>query len=158
MSGRNLSPVPADPAEVALPRWWRPVFLPCAGAVLVPVFLLAPHHLTSVPGRVVAAALVGLQMLAVWSMERRPVAAMAAALVAGAGLAVLYPSVGPGIALIFLWSRSSWGSWRHCWHGAGERWAGPVGHAGGRRRAGPSWRSVPGSPVSCTTSWRTRSP
>jgi signal transduction histidine kinase len=92
----------AAPDQNALPRWYRPVFLACAAAVVVPVSLLVPQHMSSVSGRVVGAVLVGLQVLAVWWTGRRPVAAMAVVLGAGVGLEVLYPSVGPGVALIVL--------------------------------------------------------
>jgi signal transduction histidine kinase len=102
VSGSNLTQLPAGSRQTVLPGWWRPVFLTCAAAVIVPVALLVPQHLPVMSARLVGAALVGLQMLAVWWTGRRPFVGVTVALAAGTGLQVLHPSVGPGIALIVL--------------------------------------------------------
>lgn len=81
------------------------------------VFLLPPQGSVGVWGRGPAMLLVSVQAAAMWWMAERPGPAVAAALVAGAGIHLLYPAVGPGVALVtvctFAWLRparvSLWG-------------------------------------------------
>jgi signal transduction histidine kinase len=91
-----------DQFEARLPQRWRALLVVCSLAAMSPVFLLVPERLSAPAGRAVAAVLVVAQAGALWWTRIRPGLVTAVALGVGSGIQLLYPSVGPGVALIVL--------------------------------------------------------
>ncbi|GAA3455586.1 sensor histidine kinase [Dactylosporangium matsuzakiense] len=83
------------------PRWRR---LLVAGSVVVsaPLFVLEPALLGVAGARIVAVLLLAVQAAALWSLDVRPRAATAVVLLVSAGLQVLFPAFGPGVAFVVL--------------------------------------------------------
>ncbi len=79
----------------------------CALAVLCPLFFLTPRGLSPAAGRLVLGALAVVQACGTWWMGSRPAAVTAVVLCAGAGIQLLYPAIGPGVALVVV-STFSW--------------------------------------------------
>ncbi|MGI5244104.1 sensor histidine kinase [Dactylosporangium sp. CA-139066] len=81
---------------------WR--ILSAVGAVIVsvPALTPAPAELTGVAGRVAAGLLVLAQAAGFWWLGSRPGLGTAVVLAGSAGLQVLYPSLGPGLAFVVL--------------------------------------------------------
>jgi signal transduction histidine kinase len=83
-------------AEV--PRRWRAAFAVVSVAASAPVFALAG----STAAHVAAAVLIVVQAAALWWLSDRPWLGTAVVLLAGAGLQLMFPSFGPGIAFVVL--------------------------------------------------------
>jgi signal transduction histidine kinase len=106
-----------DRFEAWLPQRWRALLVVCSLAVLSSVFFIVPEGLPVPIGRAGVAALVVAQAGAVWWIGSRPEVVTAVVLCAGAGIQLLYPAIGPGVALVvlctFAWLRparvSLWG-------------------------------------------------
>ena len=86
----------AYPAKV--PQRLRVVFVVVSVLVSVPVLWWD----STAPERATAVALIAIQAAALWWLQLRPWAGTAAVLAASAGLQVLYPGFGPGIAFVVL--------------------------------------------------------
>jgi signal transduction histidine kinase len=83
-----------------LPPRWRALLVACSLAVLCPLFFLTPRGLSPDAGRQVLLVLAVVQAGGMWWMGSRPALVTAVVLCAGAGIQLLYPSVGPGVALV----------------------------------------------------------
>ncbi|GLY88339.1 sensor histidine kinase [Actinoallomurus iriomotensis] len=98
-----------DRFEAWLPPRRRGLLVVCALAVLCPLFFLTPRGLSSDAGRLVLAGLAVVQAGGIWWMGSRPAVVTAVVLCAGAGIQLLYPAIGPGVALVvvstFAWLR-----------------------------------------------------
>jgi signal transduction histidine kinase len=98
-----------DQVEAWLPPRRRALLVVCSLAVLCPLFLLTPRGLSPEAGRWCLAALAVVQAGGMWWMSSRPAAVTAVVLCAGAGVQLLYPAIGPGVALVavstFAWLR-----------------------------------------------------
>ncbi|MGC4747380.1 sensor histidine kinase [Micromonospora sp. DT201] len=84
------------------PRWLRVAFTVASVAVSVPVLTLDPVIGAPVVGRLLAAALIAVQAAALWRLGAQPRLATVVVLVVSAGLQVLFPAFGPGIAFVVL--------------------------------------------------------
>ncbi|MFC4948956.1 sensor histidine kinase [Pseudonocardia sp. GCM10023141] len=87
-------------ADAGLPRRARTLAVAACVVVLLPTVLLGSD--VSLWGRLVAAALVVVQAAAMWLMGSSPGRAVAVVIVAGAGIQLLAPAVGFGIAFVAL--------------------------------------------------------
>ena len=98
-----------DRFEAWLSTRRRVLLLVCAVAVLCPLFFLTPRGLSPAAGHLVLGALAVVQAGGMWWMGSRPAVVTAAVLCAGAGIQLLYPAIGPGVALVvvstFAWLR-----------------------------------------------------
>ncbi|TQM00892.1 signal transduction histidine kinase [Actinoallomurus bryophytorum] len=98
-----------DQLEAWLPPRRRALLVVCAVAVLCPLFFLTPRGLSPGAGRTALAALAVVQAGGTWWMGSRPAVVTAVVLCAGAGIQLLYPAIGPGVALVvvstFAWLR-----------------------------------------------------
>jgi signal transduction histidine kinase len=98
-----------DRFEAWLPPRRRALLVACSLAVLCPLFFLTPRGLSPQAGRQVLAVLTVVQAGGMWWMATRPAAVTAVVLCAGAGIQLLYPTIGPGVALVavstFAWLR-----------------------------------------------------
>ncbi len=98
-----------DRFEAWLSTRRRVLLLVCAVAVLCPLSFLPPRGLSPVAGHLVFGALAVVQAGGMWWMGSRPAVVTAVVLCAGAGIQLLYPAIGPGVALVvvstFAWLR-----------------------------------------------------
>ncbi len=92
-----------------LPARRRFLLVVCAAVLLCPLFFLTPRGLSPAAGRLVLGALAVVQAGGMWWMGSRPAVVTAVVLCAGAGIQLLYPAIGPGVALVvvstFAWLR-----------------------------------------------------
>jgi signal transduction histidine kinase len=99
----------ADRFDAWLPPRRRALLVACSLAVLCPLFFLTPRGLSPEAGRQVLAVLAVVQAGGMWWMGSRPAVVTAVVLCAGAGIQLLYPTIGPGVALVvvstFAWLR-----------------------------------------------------
>jgi signal transduction histidine kinase len=85
-----------------LPRRWRTAAVVTALAIAAPLLATEPGVLPPVAGRVVAGVLIVAQAVVLWWFDQRPQFALAVVLGASAGLQVLFPFFGPGLAFVAL--------------------------------------------------------
>ncbi|UWP80291.1 histidine kinase [Dactylosporangium fulvum] len=83
-------------------RRWRIVAAVGAVVVSAPLLTPAPLVVAGAAGRAAAALLVLAQAAGFWWLEVRPRLGTAVVLAAAAGLQVLYPGLGPGLAFVVL--------------------------------------------------------
>ncbi|MFB9832799.1 hypothetical protein [Actinoallomurus acaciae] len=98
-----------DQVEAWLPPRRRSLLVACSLAVLCPLFFLTPRGLSPDAGRWSLAVLAVVQAGGMWWMGSRPAVVTTVVLCAGAGIQLLYPTIGPGVALVvvstFAWLR-----------------------------------------------------
>ena len=85
-----------------LPEKWRRIFVIASVVVSIPVLSFQPAIASATAARVIAVVLIVLQAVAVWLLDERPWLGTAAVLVVSAGLQLIYPDFGPGIAFVVL--------------------------------------------------------
>ncbi|WP_432993546.1 sensor histidine kinase [Dactylosporangium sp. CA-233914] len=91
-----------DRYQVRLSPRWRSVLVVASVAASVPVLWLQPAVLGDLAARIVAGLLIAGQAVALWWLDRRPLAGTVAVLVASAGFETLFPVYGPGVAFVVL--------------------------------------------------------
>ena len=91
-----------DGYTARVPRRLRVVFVVAAVVVSAPVLAFDPVGVAPVVGRSLAVVLIAVQAAALWWLDARPRLGTAVVLVACAGLQMLFPAFGPGIAFVVL--------------------------------------------------------